>query len=458
MNTHIPKQEQQIETLIRSIGTQDTPELVTLSLTQKMDVLKNSTPQNKLAVFVGYLSNSVFLPFQQLRYAVTTVCLLGILTAIFFVLPNFNQTNVAFAQVLEHIHKTTGFTITQSSRLSDGGGISIQEKKDKIAAAGLSDDINTLTEKLQSLRDGTETYLGIKTVDGKDSIGFEMTKNGIQYIIWANPIDGLPYQAEIVYSLPGNDEWRLTLKQFSFNGNQQNELSNSITIESNKPGEIQSSIHTQSIQSATDSMHTSGSAGGSASGSRSSSGGFSSGFSSGKSPMNSNPNHGTYGGGGSGGSTYSGSSINGRTTHQWSGSNGGGGGSGFGFGKDTRAKITEDQLIDSLQEWAIQNKGVFPDSLNRGQAFQMYFHSNDLTNTSFDSNLKEFLNKIGPAVTFTRQYRRLGWQYNGAGIKLGENKPICWWKPQNTNTYRVLYGDLKVRDVQTGKLPSIHSN
>jgi hypothetical protein len=44
--------------------------------------------------------------------------------------------------------------------------------------------------------------------------------------------------------------------------------------------------------------------------------------------------------------------------------------------------------------------------------------------------------------------------YAGEGIALGNaQKPICWYKPTGAQTYRVIYGDLSVREAAPGNLP-----
>jgi len=48
------------------------------------------------------------------------------------------------------------------------------------------------------------------------------------------------------------------------------------------------------------------------------------------------------------------------------------------------------------------------------------------------------------------------YQYVGEDVELGDaNTPVCWWKPPRSKTYRVVYGDLSIRDVEPGDLPEI---
>ena len=45
------------------------------------------------------------------------------------------------------------------------------------------------------------------------------------------------------------------------------------------------------------------------------------------------------------------------------------------------------------------------------------------------------------------------WHYVGGGVELGEaDMPICWWKPAGSQTYRVVFGDLSVRDLDKAEV------
>jgi hypothetical protein len=45
------------------------------------------------------------------------------------------------------------------------------------------------------------------------------------------------------------------------------------------------------------------------------------------------------------------------------------------------------------------------------------------------------------------------WHYAGSGVKLGQAEvPICWWKPAGSQTYRVVFGDLSVRDLDKAEV------
>lgn len=63
--------------------------------------------------------------------------------------------------------------------------------------------------------------------------------------------------------------------------------------------------------------------------------------------------------------------------------------------------------------------------------------------------------KIQKHLLFLRFFKGDGrWYYRGKGIKLGAvDKPIFWYRPRDSKTYRVIYGDLHVEDVAPENLP-----
>ncbi len=48
-----------------------------------------------------------------------------------------------------------------------------------------------------------------------------------------------------------------------------------------------------------------------------------------------------------------------------------------------------------------------------------------------------------------------GTKYVGTGVSVGDaNWPVFWFKPQDSQTYKVIYGDLRVEDVAEENLPA----
>jgi hypothetical protein len=63
--------------------------------------------------------------------------------------------------------------------------------------------------------------------------------------------------------------------------------------------------------------------------------------------------------------------------------------------------------------------------------------------------------KMQQYILFLRFFQGEGqWYYRGQGVQLGEaDKPIFWYRPKGSPTYRVIYGDLHVADVAPENLP-----
>lgn len=63
--------------------------------------------------------------------------------------------------------------------------------------------------------------------------------------------------------------------------------------------------------------------------------------------------------------------------------------------------------------------------------------------------------KLSKYVLFVRFFKGEGkWYYRGKGVELGDvETPIFWYRPKDSVTYRVIYGDLHVEDVARENLP-----
>ena len=63
--------------------------------------------------------------------------------------------------------------------------------------------------------------------------------------------------------------------------------------------------------------------------------------------------------------------------------------------------------------------------------------------------------KLSKHLLFIRFFKGQGqWHYAGNGVKLGQaDKAIFWYQPQGSETWRVIYGDLSVKDVSAEELP-----
>jgi len=119
---------------------------------------------------------------------------------------------------------------------------------------------------------------------------------------------------------------------------------------------------------------------------------------------------------------------------------------------------TEDDFIDGLRTWAeVLRDGSFPDTVGTQSAMKqvpalgMKLGSQGLSQEEATKRAMAFAR----GMLFLQQLEVKGkWHYAGKGVKLGDTeKVIFWYQPKGSKTYRVVYGDLTVKDVAPEDLP-----
>jgi hypothetical protein len=119
---------------------------------------------------------------------------------------------------------------------------------------------------------------------------------------------------------------------------------------------------------------------------------------------------------------------------------------------------SESGFVETLRIWAeIIEDGYFPDGIALEDVVKM--------GPKFDTGMKrvglteeqqiEVATRWGQGYVFIRFFKGQGeWHYAGQGVKLGDgSKAIFWYQPQDSETWRVIYGDLRVEDVAAENLP-----
>jgi outer membrane lipoprotein-sorting protein len=119
------------------------------------------------------------------------------------------------------------------------------------------------------------------------------------------------------------------------------------------------------------------------------------------------------------------------------------------------SNATEEDLVESLRIWAeIILDGAFPDAIGTDHFMkQAYVLGYKLASLGLpDSGEMEQFPK---GMIFLQEFEFGGkWGYVGKGVKLGDaDKIILWYQPQGSNTYRAIYGDLRVAEVAEEDLP-----
>ena len=119
------------------------------------------------------------------------------------------------------------------------------------------------------------------------------------------------------------------------------------------------------------------------------------------------------------------------------------------------APPVEKDLVDVLGEYARRSGGRFPNDLQMPSLLDV-LKDIKVTKAGLDVEASiAWIAKVGKGIG-------LVWAmppdsdafYTGKGIELGQSdRPIFRYRPQASRTYRVIYGDLTVKDVEPGQIP-----
>ena len=120
------------------------------------------------------------------------------------------------------------------------------------------------------------------------------------------------------------------------------------------------------------------------------------------------------------------------------------------------ASTTEQDLVETLRMWAeMILDGVFPEDFS-GQTYVDDVNKNRKKFVKLQKEQRVELGlKFGRGFIFVQLLKAENdWHYVGKGVRLGDaESPVCWYRPEDSETYRVIYGDLTVRDVAPADLP-----
>ncbi len=127
----------------------------------------------------------------------------------------------------------------------------------------------------------------------------------------------------------------------------------------------------------------------------------------------------------------------------------------------------EEDFIQTLRLWSETTGGKFPSELNMKATAEFMEAFKDKTELKFekdkapdfsDPKFKEFMEiftKINRGILFAHTLPEdADWHYTGKDVKFGDPETaIFWYRPEGSQTYRVIYSDLSVKDVAPGNLP-----
>jgi len=124
------------------------------------------------------------------------------------------------------------------------------------------------------------------------------------------------------------------------------------------------------------------------------------------------------------------------------------------------SNFTEQDFITVLRLWAEHVLGgSFPQSLSVGDLMsQTPVIGEKIGQLNISDEEKTQLGMtMGRGLLFFQQLDPTGvtWHYAGSGVKLGDaSKAVFWYQPKGSATYRVIYGDLSIKDVAPQDLPN----
>ena len=118
---------------------------------------------------------------------------------------------------------------------------------------------------------------------------------------------------------------------------------------------------------------------------------------------------------------------------------------------------TEAKFIEGLGLIADFNDGFFPDSVSVDDHLKWMIELADRPEAMNlpEKEVQARAWKLAEYMLFIRFFKGEGeWTYRGQGVMLGETEtPIFWYRPEKSETYRVIYGDLHVENVYPEDLP-----
>lgn len=128
------------------------------------------------------------------------------------------------------------------------------------------------------------------------------------------------------------------------------------------------------------------------------------------------------------------------------------------------SEASEDDLIEFLRLWTTWTKDeTFPPTLNPAElpkaSMEMVkagkFGPDQRSDQPKEQQQFEDTMKVTRAMMFVMKLpAQSNWRYAGQNVKSGDaQSPIFWYQPKDSATYRVIYGDLTVKDVAPENLP-----
>ena len=122
--------------------------------------------------------------------------------------------------------------------------------------------------------------------------------------------------------------------------------------------------------------------------------------------------------------------------------------------------VTEQDLIEYLRTWSSWTKdGTFPPTFNPMELQKVSMEMEQQGKfgdgqTTEQQRKRDAMTMYRGIMFLTQLPAESNWRYAGEDVKFGEaGTPIFWYRPEGSKTYRVIYGDLSVKDIAPENLP-----
>lgn len=123
---------------------------------------------------------------------------------------------------------------------------------------------------------------------------------------------------------------------------------------------------------------------------------------------------------------------------------------------------TEEDLIESFRIWAEHMDGKFPSKMDRSAVNEfVQYRRERMKEEGIEPSIDDVTKLQQTIIDMTHGFpfvealpAHSDWHYAGQNVRFGDaDKPIFWYRPAGSPTYRVIYGDLSTKDVAPQNLP-----
>jgi hypothetical protein len=123
---------------------------------------------------------------------------------------------------------------------------------------------------------------------------------------------------------------------------------------------------------------------------------------------------------------------------------------------------TEEDFIESFRIWAEHMDGKFPSKMHRSAVNEfMKYQQEKIKERGVEPSVEDIMQMQQTIVDMTHGFpfaealpSDSDWHYAGADVRFGDAETaIFWYRPEGAETYRVIFGDLSVKDVSEENLP-----